>query len=224
MSFVVGIDGPAGSGKGTSTKKVARPLGLISIDTGITYRCVALEALNRKVDINDFNAIITIAKEIEIDIQKQDDKDIVFLNGSNVTDAIRSKEVTNIVSPISGIKEVRSIMVELQRKLAEGKDIIAEGRDICTVVFPDADVKIYLDADIDERANRRFKENQEKGIEMTYEEVLKNITDRDYNDTHKEVGSLMITDESIYIDSSSLTIEEVAEKIIDIVNEKRNKK
>jgi len=108
--------------------------------------------------------------------------------------------------------------------LPGGKDVIAEGRDICTVVFPYADVKIYLDATLEERVRRRHKENQEKGIDMTYEETLKNITERDYNDTHKEVGSLMMTDESIYIDSTNLTIEEVAETIINIVNEKRNGK
>ena len=118
MAFIVGIDGPAGSGKGTSTKRVARPLGLTSIDTGITYRCVALEVLNREIDMNDIPAIIRVAEEIQIEIQNHEDRDVVFLNGNDVTKAIRSKEVTNIVSPISSIKEVRYLMVELQRKLA----------------------------------------------------------------------------------------------------------
>ena len=179
MGFVVGIDGPAGSGKGTVTKKIANKLGLINIDTGITYRCVALEVLNQGVSLDDKEKIIEIANSVKIDINNTPDGDIVFLNGKDVTKEIRSKEVTKIVSPVSSIKEVRFVMVDMQRKLAEGKNVIMEGRDICTYVFPNADVKIYLDASIEERAKRRYKENQEKNIDMTYEEVLKNIQIRD---------------------------------------------
>lgn len=221
MGFIVGIDGPAGSGKGTVTKIIANKIGLINVDTGITYRCVALEVLNRNVDLSEEEKIIEIAKSIDIKIENTTEGDIVFLNGENVTDKIRSKEVTAIVSQVSSIKEVRFEMVEVQRKLAEGKDVIMEGRDICTYVFPNADVKIYLDASIDERARRRYKEMKEKGIDITFEEVRDNIEKRDLNDMSKEVGALKKAEDSIVVDSTSKTIDEVVEEIIEIIKEKR---
>ncbi len=221
MSFIVGIDGPAGSGKGTVTKKVANKLGLTNIDTGITYRCVALEVLNRGISLEDTNKIIDVAKSIDIKIENTSNGDIVFLNNINVTKEIRSKEVTKIVSQVSSIKKVRFIMVETQRKLAEGKDVIMEGRDICTYVFPNADVKIYLDASIEERAKRRFKENQEKNIDMTYEEVYENIKRRDENDKSKEIGALKVAKDSVIIDTTNLNIDEVVDKVIDIIRGER---
>lgn len=223
MSFIVGIDGPAGSGKGTVTKNVANKLGLINIDTGSTYRCVALEVINQKIPLEDKERIIEIAKTIKIEIETLSDGDKIFLNGKEVTKEIRSKEVTQIVSQISSIKEVRFQMVELQRKLAEGKNVIMEGRDICTYVFPNADVKIYLDASVEERAKRRYKENKEKNIDMTYEEVIENIKKRDENDKVKEIGALKKAEDSIVVDTTSLTIEEVVEKIIEIIRKKNNK-
>lgn len=222
MSFIVGIDGPAGSGKGTVTKQIANKLGLVNIDTGSTYRCVALEILNRNISLEDKEKIIEVAKDVKIDIKSTPSGDIVYLNGKNVTKEIRSKEVTKIVSPVSSIKEVRYVMVDLQRKLAEGKNIIMEGRDICTYVFPNADVKIYLDASIEERAKRRYKENQEKNIDMTYEEVYENIRKRDENDKAKEIGALKLAEDSIIVDTTNLTIDEAVEKIIDIIEKKIN--
>lgn len=220
MSIIVGIDGPAGSGKGTVTKQIANKLGLVNIDTGSTYRCVALEVLNRNISLEDKEKIIEVAKDIKIDIESTPSGDIVYLNGKDVTKEIRSKEVTKIVSPVSSIKEVRYVMVDLQRKLAEGKNIIMEGRDICTYVFPNADVKIYLDASIEERAKRRYKENQEKNIDMTYEEVYENIRKRDENDKAKEIGALKLAEDSIIVDTTNLTIDEVVEKIIEIIKRK----
>jgi cytidylate kinase len=218
MAFIVAIDGPAGSGKGTVTKKISKLMGLTNIDTGITYRCVALEVLNRNIELNNEEEIIKIANDINIEIENREDKDIVYLNGEDVTEQIRSKEVTNIVSPVSSIPGVRYKMVEIQRNIAEGKDLIAEGRDICTFVFPNADVKIYLDASLEERARRRYEENREKGIDTTYEEVVDNIVKRDYNDKNKKVGALKITEDSIVIDSTHLTADEVVEKIIEIIS------
>ena len=154
MSFIVGIDGPAGSGKGTVTKIIANKLGLTNIDTGITYRCVALKCLNNNTKLADKEKIIEIANNLSIQIDNTPNGDIVYLEGNDVTSKIRSKEVTNIVSKVSSIKEVRFAMVELQRKLAQGKDVIMEGRDICTYVFPNADVKIYLDASIAEKVDK----------------------------------------------------------------------
>jgi cytidylate kinase len=215
MHKIVAIDGPAGSGKGTIAGIVSKECNLVNIDTGATYRCVALKALRNGLNLEDKKAIIELSKDINIEFTKDAR---VFLDGEEVTDDIRSKEVTKIVSPISSIVEVRENMVELQRKLAGDNDVILEGRDITTVVFPNANYKFYLDATLEERAQRRFKQNKEKGIDMTYEEIYENIKARDYNDMHKEVGSLTRTDEQVYIDSTDLTIEEVAKIIIDIVN------
>lgn len=221
MSFIVAIDGPAGTGKGTITKLIAKDFGLINIDTGATYRCVTLEMINQNVSINEKDKIIKISETIKIDIKNNEGIQTIFLNGEDVTDKIRSKEVTALVSQVSAIVEVRLNMVKLQRKLAEGKDVIMEGRDITTYVFPNADVKIYLDASEEERARRRLLEMQEKGIDITYEEVLDNIRKRDYNDKHKEIGALKLAPDSIVIDTTNMTIEEVEEKVIQIIEEKR---
>ena len=214
MNKIVAIDGPAGSGKGTLAGIVSKACNLVNIDTGATYRCVALKALRNNLKVEDKEEIIKLSESINIEFGL-DGK--VFLDGEDVTDLIRSKEVTTIVSPISSIVEVRKNMVELQRRLANNNDVIMEGRDITTVVFPEAQYKFYLDATLEERANRRFKQNKEKGIDMSYEEIYENIKARDYNDMHKEVGSLMRTDDQVYIDSTNMTIDEVSDKVIKIV-------
>lgn len=218
MSFVVAIDGPAGSGKGTITKMVAEKLGLINIDTGAMYRCIALETLKRGIALDEIEKIISLSYEVQIELL-EDGR--VFLNGKDVTSQIRTKEVSQIVSQVSAIKQVRLNMVALQRKLAEGKKVIMEGRDITTYVFPNADVKIYLDASIEERAKRRFKEMQEKGIQMTYQEVLENIKVRDENDKNKEIGALQIAKDAIVVDTTNLTVEEVAVRIEEIIKANR---
>ena len=221
--MIVAIDGPAGSGKGTVTKVIAGRMGLINLDTGATYRCVALEALRRGVTLEEKDKIVELVDGLNIEFKHENDFIRVFLNGEDVTSEIRSIEVTKIVSQISSIVPVRLKMVDLQRKMAEGKDVIMEGRDITTYVFPNADVKIYLDADEKERAKRRYKEMQEKGIEMTYEEVLKNIQIRDKNDKEKEIGALKIADDAVYVDTTNLSIEEEKEKVKQIIEEKRGK-
>ena len=224
MSFIVGIDGTAGSGKGTVTKRVANKLNLVNIDTGSTYRCVALSAIRANAINNgviDENKVIELLDDISIQIENTPNGDKVFLNGEDVTTKIREKDVSQVVSPVSAIKEVRYKMVDLQRKMAEGKDVIMEGRDICTYVFPNADVKIYLDASVEERAKRRLLEMKEKGIDMTYEEVLENIIKRDNTDKNKEIGALKKAPDSIVIDTSNMTIDEVEEKIIEIINERK---
>lgn len=215
----VAIDGPAGSGKGTIANILSKRCNLVNIDTGATYRCVALASLNNNLTLDDKEEIINLSKNIDIRIDL-DNK--VYLNGEDVTDKIRSKEVTKIVSPISSIVEVRKNMVDLQRKMASDNDVVMEGRDITTVVFPDADYKFYLDASLESRSKRRFMQNQEKGIDMSYEEILENIKARDYNDMNKEVGALKRTDEQIYIDSTNMTIEEVTNEFIKIIEGDRN--
>lgn len=205
MKITIAIDGPAGSGKGTLAKELAKKFNLINIDTGATYRCVALKTLRNNISLDETDKIIELSKNIDIDL-KSDGR--VFLDGEDVTSEIRGKDVTNIVSPLSSIIEVRKNLVEIQRKIASDNNVVMEGRDITTIVLPDAKYKIYLDASLDSRASRRFKENQEKGIEMSYEEVYENIKNRDYNDMNKEVGALKRTNEQFYIDTTDLTVEE----------------
>ena len=215
--MVIGIDGPAGSGKGTITKMVAEKLGLVNIDTGAMYRCVALASLRNNLNLEDADKITELAKKIKISF---DEARNVYLDDEDVSKEIRSKEVSSIVSQISSIVKVREEMVNQQRMLAEGLNVIMEGRDITTVVFPEADYKFYLDASVEERARRRFVQNEEAGIEMSLEEIKENIEKRDYNDMHKEVGALMRTDDQIYIDSTNMTIDEVVDFIIKTVEVK----
>ena len=212
--MIVAIDGPAGSGKGTIASILSKKLNLVNIDTGATYRCVTLKVLRNKLNIDDKEEIIKLSNNIDI---RFDINNNVYLDGIDVTKEIRSKEVTNIVSPISSIVEVRKNMVDLQRRLGNSNNVVMEGRDITTVVFPNADFKFYLDATLEERVKRRYKEYKEKNIEMSYEEVYENIKNRDYNDSHKEVGSLMRTEDQIYIDSTNLTIEEVTNKFMEVL-------
>lgn len=218
MSFIVAIDGPAGSGKGTITKIVCDKLNLINISTGGAYRSVALATIQNKISIDNKESIIKLLDEINIEFKRENGNDLIFLNGEDVTRRIRDKDVTSIVSKVSSIKEVRFKLNELFRKSAKNNNVIMEGRDIGTYVFPNADVKIYLDASLEERAKRRVKQNEELGIKnISFEEIKEDIKKRDEQDKNKEIGSLKKAEDAIYIDSSNLGIEEVANKIIDII-------
>lgn len=224
MSFIVAVDGPAGSGKGTITKRIEKEMGLINLDTGATYRCIALQAIRNGLTPDNEQEIIKLLDNIDIKIENEGDKDIIYLNGEDVSTEIRETPVTNTVSQISSIIPVREKMVELQRKLAEGKNVIVEGRDIGTVVFPNADLKIYLDADEEVRAKRRYEESIKLGINISYEEVLKNIQARDKNDKSKKIGALKKAEDAIVVDTTNLSIDEVAREVRQLILNKMNAK
>lgn len=220
MSFIVGIDGPSGTGKGTVTKRLAKKYNLLNIDTGATYRCVTLEMLRKNIQLNDEEKIAKMLQEINIEMKNIDGNLHVFLDGEDVSEEIRGKEVSQNVSQVSSIKQIRLEMAKLQRKMAQGQDTIMEGRDICTVVFPTADIKIYLDANDEERAKRRYKQNQEKGIDMSFEEVLENIRKRDKIDREKEYGALKVAPGAHVIDSTNMSIKQVEKEISKLIDKK----
>lgn len=217
--MIIAIDGPAGSGKGTVTEMLAKDLNFTKIDTGAMYRAITWEVIQKKVSLEDIEKIKEILCDSKIEFQKES----VFLNQREITNEIRTKEVSNLVSQVSHIPEVRNAMVELQRKMGKNANVIMEGRDIGTNVFPNAEVKIYLDASPEERARRRYEQNLEKGISTTYEEVLENVKFRDYNDKTSNVGPLKIAEDAVIVDSTNLTIEEVVETIKKIVEKKVKK-
>lgn len=222
MSFIVAIDGPAGTGKGTITKLVAEELGLINIDTGAMYRCVALQALRKNINENEIEKIEKILKDIKIEFKRENGNIIVFLNSENVSEEIRTPEVNACVAKFAALKCVRDKMTPLQQEMGRLGNIIMEGRDIGTAVFPNANVKIYLDASLEERAMRRYKQNIEKGITETYEEVLESIRQRHILETTRELNPLKKADDAILLDTTELTIEEVRNRVIEIIKEKMN--
>ena len=222
MGFIVAVDGTAGSGKGSITKIVAEKLNLTAIDTGAMYRCVALAMIEENIKLEEIEKIAELLKNIKIEFVEDESGKKVFLNGKDVSLKIRTIEVTEYASPVATIGIVREHLVKLQRQMAESLDVIMEGRDIGTNVFPNADVKIYLDATPEERALRRVRQNKENGIESSFEEILKNVIDRDYRDSHREIAPLTKAPDAIYVDSTGMTIEEEADEVIKIINEKRN--
>lgn len=221
MSFVVAIDGPAGTGKGTITKLVSEELGLINIDTGAMYRCVALHAFRKGIKETEIEKLEELLNEIDIKLERENGEIKVFLNGEDVSKRIRENDINNCVAKYAAVKCIRDRIGPMQRKMGENSNVIMEGRDIGTAIFPDADVKIYLDASVEERARRRYKQNIEKGItDETYEEVLKNIKERHILETTREINPLRKADDAILVDTTFLTIPEVKEKVINIIKEK----
>ena len=206
--MIVAVDGPAGSGKGTVTKRIEKELGFLNLDTGATYRCVALQVLRENVKLDNEEKIIKIANNINIKIDNTGDKDIILLNGEDVSKEIRTKEVTEVVSQISSIIPVRERMVEVQRNLAKGKNVIVEGRDIGTVVFPNADIKIFMTASAEVRAKRRFKEMISRGENPDFESVLANVKERDFIDENREAAPLKRAKEAFLLDNSNMTVDD----------------
>ena len=218
--MIVAIDGPAGSGKGTITEIVSKELNLVNISSGGAYRCVALLAIQNNLEVAQKEEILNVLNNSKIEFKNENGKDLVYLNGEDVTDRIREKDVAKIVSQISSIKEVRFKLNEIFRQCAKDKNVIMEGRDIGTYVFPNAEVKFYLDASEEIRAKRRVRQNKEQGIEMTYEEVLENVKIRDKNDKEKEIGALKQAEDAIYINSDNMTPQQEANEVIKIIKNK----
>ena len=223
--MIIAIDGPAGTGKGTISKLIAKRLNFTYIDTGAMYRCITLKMLDNNISPEDLQKIEELLNNTKIDFKNSniDGEYIqkVFLDDVDVSKEIRLPRINEKVSPYSAIPIIRSKLVEMQRKLASSKDTIMEGRDITTVVLPNADLKIYLTADENERANRRYKELLSQGIQTTYEETLESIKSRDYNDINKPIGALKIAEDAIVVDTTKLSIEEVYEEIVNLINDKR---
>lgn len=223
MGFVVAIDGPAGSGKGTITKLIAEKRNLVSIDTGAMYRCVTLDCLNKGIEPNNIEGIKSVLENINIELTKVNGEQKVLLNGKDVSREIRETKVDDVVAKYAAIKQVRDKVTPVQRKMGETQNIIMEGRDIGTVVFPNADVKIFLDCSVEERAKRRYKQDIEKGIKTTYEEVLKSIKERHKLETERDIAPFIKADDAIVVDSTNMSIDEVVEKILKIIDEKKEK-
>ena len=214
--MIIAIDGPAGSGKSTIAKLIAEDLGLVYLDTGAMYRLVTLKALNDGI-LGNLDKIIKMLDDLRIDIKKNG----FYLDDTNVSEEIRKPVVSENVSDIAAIREVREKMVDLQRKFSESKNVILDGRDIGTVVFPNADVKIFLIADAKERANRRYKELVAKGENVKIEEIYENILKRDKIDSTRKESPLKKANDAIEVDTTSKNIEEVKNEILYIIKQKK---
>ena len=213
MGYNVAIDGPAGAGKSTIAKLVAKEKGYIYVDTGAMYRGLAIHFLKKGVDPEDKKAVAEACKDAEVTIGYENGIQQIYLNGENVTGMLRTEEVGNMASKTSAIPEVRNKLLDLQRSLAKEEDVIMDGRDIGTNILPDADVKIYLTASVETRAKRRFDELKEKGEDCSLEEISKDIRERDERDMTREIAPLRKAEDAVLVDSSNMTIPEVVDAI-----------
>ena len=218
MAMNVAIDGPAGAGKSTIAKSIAAKMGYVYVDTGAMYRAMALYFLRAGIASNDEEKISSVVDDISVSIKYEDGAQHVILNGEDVTGLIRTEEVGNMASASSVYAPVRSKLVALQQELAKTTDVIMDGRDIGTVVLPNADVKIFLTASVECRAKRRFDELVAKGMEADFDKIAKDIEERDYRDSHREISPLKQAEDAILVDSSDMTIDEVVNTIIGYCN------
>ena len=220
--MIVAIDGPAASGKSTTAKMVAKKLQMTYLDTGAMYRAVTLALLRSNTDLDDYDSVCQVVDELELDIYDQEGKTVVILDGEDVSQAIRSVPVTKNVSAVSAMKYVREAMVEIQRNIGKKTNCVVEGRDIGTVVFPDAEFKIFMVADVKMRAERRLKELHEMGDYQSLQEVMADLKRRDKKDSTRVHSPLQKAGDAIEIDTSMLSIDRQVEKIINLVREKNN--
>ena len=218
----VAIDGPAGAGKSTIARTAAKELGFIYVDTGALYRAVGVYNLRKNIDTKDADAVASTLKDIKVELKFVDSEQHVILNGDDVSTEIRLPEASMAASNVSAIPAVRSFLFDLQRDIASKNNCIMDGRDIGTVVLPNADVKIFLTADPEERARRRFLELQAKGDPSTYEEVLADLKVRDYQDSHREIAPLKPAEDSIVINTTGNELEQSVKIICDTIKENIN--
>ncbi len=220
-TVAIAVDGPSGAGKSSLSKRLAEKYHFVYLDTGAIYRTVGLAAFRRGIDRKDDSALATILPEVLIDIRFDGNRQQrMFLNGEDVSEAIRMPEISLCASDVSALPSCRAYLLDSQRDFARKNNVIIDGRDIGTVVLPDADLKIYLTAGSEVRAARRFKELQEKGVDTTFETVLKEIEERDWQDTHREIAPLKQADDAIVLDTSELDFEESFAALCTIVEER----
>ena len=218
--FKIALDGPSGSGKSVMARAVAERLGFLYVDTGALYRAIGLYMFRNGIDINDTETVSSNLSNIKLELSHSDDGQVVLLNGENVNKDIRLPEISMYASKVSAIPTVREFLLNIQRETAEKNNVIMDGRDIGTVIFPDAQVKIFLFAKDEVRAMRRYKELVAKGIETTYEEVLSDMQKRDENDRTRAIAPAVPAEDAIMLDSSDLNIEETISTIIGIIDKK----
>ena len=221
MSTAVALDGPAGAGKSSIAKRAAKELGFIYVDTGALYRTIGLAATRAKVDPVDSPEVDALLEKIKVELTfNENGEQIVLLDGEDVSGEIRTPEASMTASKISAIPKVRAYLLDLQRDMAKTNDVIMDGRDIGTVVLPDAQVKIFLTASPEARAGRRYKELIEKGMSVKYEDILSDVIERDYNDTRRETAPLKAAEDSVTVDTTELDFEQSVEAVISVIKEK----
>ncbi len=211
----IAIDGPAGAGKSTISKFVSSEMGFLYIDTGAMYRAIGYKAINEGIDLDNSNALVEMTKNTNLELKITDHGQGVFVDGEDITNKIRTAEVSMAASKVSAIMGVRETLVDLQRKIAGSNNVIMDGRDIGTVVLPDAEIKIFLTASAEDRAMRRYLEMKEKGIETSYQAVKEDMEKRDYNDSHRAASPLKPADDAVIIDTSGKTLRESVQLIVE---------
>ena len=220
MGTIITVDGPSGAGKGTLCYALAEKLGYALLDSGAIYRVTALAALQRKTDLTNESALAKLARHLDIQFIPQNGEVNILLAGMNVSDLIRTQEVADAASKVAVFPEVRSALLQLQQDFAKNDGLIADGRDMGTVVFPNAQVKLFLDASAEERAKRRYKQLQNKGINGNFEQILAEIKERDFRDRNREVAPLKPADDALLLDSTTLSIDEVIDQALAYIQEK----
>ena len=220
MNIAIAIDGPAGAGKSTIAKLAAKELSFIYVDTGALYRAIGLSAQRNGIVSKDAEKILSMLKNTKIELAfNEKGEQVVLLNSEDVSGFIRTPEISMYASDVSAIPEVRAFLLDLQRNMAKTNNVIMDGRDIGTVVLPDAKIKIFLTASAEVRAKRRYDELIEKGMDVKYDDILQDVITRDYNDSHREIAPLKPADDSVIVDTSDLNLEQSVEKLISIMKE-----